>query len=156
MYSQVCHLSNITLLFFFPPLETKASRSEMLNILTHTRHAHTPGLNAAAPLLLRELLFVFSSIFPTPQLPSPFPPAHPHPPPPCPSSMLAVGLGGNTGAVSYQQSHCARTGHSNSHAGGAHCARTRRVRAGVPLVGVGAHVALELRGRLALHPTQLA
>lgn len=85
------------------------------------------------------------------------PQAHPsHPHPPCPSTVLAVGLGGNTGAVSYQQSHCASTGHSDSHAGGAHGTRARQVGAGVALVGVGAHVALELRGRLALHPAQLA
>lgn len=67
-----------------------------------------------------------------------------------------MGLGGYTGAVSYQQSHCAGAGHSDGHAGGADGAGARRVGAGVALVGVGAHVTLELRGRLALHPAQLA
>lgn len=70
--------------------------------------------------------------------------------------MLAVGLGGNTGAVSYQQSHRASAGHSDSHAGGAHGACARRVGVAVTLIGVGAHVTLKLRGCLALHPTQLA
>lgn len=92
-------------------------------------------------------------------LPRLHPLPHPSPPvptpTPCPSSVLAVGLGGDTGAVSYQQSHCASAGHSDGHAGGAHGARARRVRARVALVGVGAHVTLELRGRLALHAAQL-
>ena len=101
-----------------------------------------------------------------PPLPSPpfnqLPRLHPQPhrpspaSPPRPSSVLAVGLGGDTGAVSYQQSHRARTGHSDRHAGGAHGAGARLVGGGVALVGVGAHVTLELRGRLALHPAQLA
>lgn len=75
--------------------------------------------------------------------------------PPHIPSMLAVRLGGDTGAVSYQQSHCAATGHSDSHIGGAYRASARRVW-GVTLVGMGAHVTLELRGCLTLHPAQLA
>ena len=67
-----------------------------------------------------------------------------------------MGLGGDTGAVSDQQSHRAGAGHGDSNAGGAQCARARRVGAGATLVGVGAHVTLELRGGLALHPAELA
>ena len=70
--------------------------------------------------------------------------------------MLAVGLGGDTGAVSNQQSHCAGAGHGDGHAGGADGSHARLVGVGIALVGVGAHVTLELRGRLALHPAQLA
>lgn len=77
-------------------------------------------------------------------------------PPLAPPSVLAVGLGGDTGAVSDQQSHCASAGHRDRHAGGAHGPRARLVGGGVALAGVGAHVTLELRGRLALYPAQLA
>lgn len=83
-------------------------------------------------------------------------PTLPTPAPPGPPSMLTVGLGGDTGAVSYQQSHCARTGHSDGYAGGAHSACAGRVWGGVALAGVGAHVTLELGGCLTLDPAQLA
>lgn len=70
--------------------------------------------------------------------------------------MLAVGLGGDTGAVSYQQSHCGGAGHRDGHAGGVHGGRARRVGTGVALVGVGAHVTLQLSGGLALNAAQPA
>lgn len=93
-----------------------------------------------------------------PTLPPPSPvPSQPHPlTPPRPSGVLAVRLGGNTGAVSNQQSHRGSAGHSDGHAGCAHSVGTGRVRTGLGLVGVGAHVTLELCGRFALHTTQLA
>lgn len=91
------------------------------------------------------------SLIPFPAIPPQLSPAPTRPP-----SVLAVGLGGDTGAVSDQQSHCASAGHRDRHAGGAHGPRARLVGGGVALVGVGAHVTLELRGRLALYPAQLA
>lgn len=112
--------------------------------------------------VLADVFPVVFSVYPRITLP-PFtwlPRLHSHPSHPqvphCPPSVLTVGLGGDTRAVSYQQSHCASTGHSDSYAGGAHRACARWVRAGVGLVGVGAHVTLELRGRLTLHPAKLA
>lgn len=87
--------------------------------------------------------------------PSPSPCRRPLPLPAAPCGVLAVGLGGNTGAVSYQQSHRAGAGHGDRHAGGAHRARAGGVGPGFALVGVGAHVTLELRGRLTLDPAQL-
>lgn len=85
------------------------------------------------------------------------PPTHPTP---CPPSLLAVGRGCDPGAVGHQQSHAAGAGHGDGHAGGAHRPGAggvvAGVVAGVSLGGVGAHVTLELRGRLALHPAQLA
>lgn len=91
------------------------------------------------------------SLIPFPAVPPQLPPAPTRPP-----SVLAVGLGGDTGAVSDQQSHCASAGHRHRHAGGAHGPRARLVGGGVALVGVGAHVTLELCGRLALYTAQLA
>lgn len=70
--------------------------------------------------------------------------------------MLAVGLGGDTGAVSYQQSHCGGARHCDGHAAGVHSGRTRGVGTGVALVGVRAHVTLKLGGRLALNAAQPA
>lgn len=70
--------------------------------------------------------------------------------------MLAVRLGGDTGAVSNQQSHCAGAGDGDGHAGGSHRRRAGRVGVGLALLGVGAHVTLQLGGRLALDATQLA
>lgn len=63
--------------------------------------------------------------------------------------MLAVGLGGDTGAVSHQQSHSGG-GARHGHAGGV------RVGTGVALVGVRAHVTLELGVGLALNAAQPA
>lgn len=107
--------------------------------------------------LLPQLLRLPPRLHPT-SAPDPLP-CSPTPALPCPHSppsVLAVGLRGDTGAVSDQQSHCASTGHRDRHAGGAHGPRARLVGGGVALVGVGAHVTLELRGRLALYPAQLA
>lgn len=104
-------------------------------------------------------LLPFASTPPTPPSTPPHLPAVPpqlSPAPTRPPSVLAVGLGGDTGAVSDQQSHCASAGHRDRHAGGAHGPRARLVGGGVALAGVGAHVTLELRGRLALYPAQLA
>lgn len=70
--------------------------------------------------------------------------------------MLAVGLGGDTGAVSDQQSHRGGARHRHGHTGCVHAGRARLVRTGVALVGVGTHVTLELRGRLALDAAQPA
>lgn len=81
---------------------------------------------------------------------------YPPPPYPTPSSVLAVGLGGDTGAVSYQQSHCGGAGHGDGHAGGVHGCRARGVGTGLALVGVGAHVTLKLSGGLALNAAQPA
>lgn len=118
----------------------------------------TAGSADLSPLLAVWIEFSLSVVSSTNLYCTFFPATIPCPTPltPHPPSVLAVRLGGDTGAVSYQQSHCASAGHSDSHAGGAHRAWACWVGVRVTLVGVGAHVTLELRGCLTLHSTQLA
>lgn len=122
---------------------------EFLRYRTHARthiNPHTWCSSVSAVLSS----FAFDPGYPIPPLPSL--PSHPL----RPASVLAGRLGGDTGAVSHQQSHCASAGHRDRHTGGSPRARARRVRASISLVGVGAHVTLKLRCCFALYATELA
>lgn len=77
-----------------------------------------------------------------------------------PAPVLAVRLGGDTGAVGDQQSHCAGgivTGpRSHSHTDSSAPGGVRVGSIILALVGMRAHVALQLCGRLTLNAAQLA